>query len=124
MSTITLPDFDEMAQLLVIRYACSMTPIEQGIAEELKAMFDQGRALGNREAICNTQEWWQEQDNDEGWIKAQDTASEPRAEILVQLYSPRSKKYYLINKESGIMSECGSITPHVGVRLVTEPTEE
>ncbi len=32
------------------------------IAQALKQAFDQGRVLGQREALCNTQEWWEHQD--------------------------------------------------------------
>ena len=59
-----LPDFEVMAQNLVIRHCCSTQPIEVGIAQELQAMFNQGRALGNRET---TQEWWEYQDGDDAW---------------------------------------------------------
>lgn len=68
MSNTTMPDFEVMAQNLVIRYCCSMQPIEVGIAEELKAMFDQGYSLGYRDGVqlraelTNTQEWWEHQD--------------------------------------------------------------
>ncbi len=43
------------------------------IADALKQAFDQGRALGNREAICTTQEWWEEQDSDKTWLDSQTT---------------------------------------------------
>ncbi len=66
MNDITLPDFEVMAQNLVIRYCCSMKPIEAGIAEELEAMFDQGYALGRRSCGCN-EEWYTYQDEDEAW---------------------------------------------------------
>ena len=120
---ITMPDFEEWAEVM------TGTPINKGyarsiIAPALKASFEQGRALGNREAICTTQEWWEEQDNDAAWIDANETTLEQiHREILVQVFNPKSRLYYLINKESGTVSECGSKTKHVGIRLVTSPTE-
>ncbi len=32
--------------------------------EALEQAFQQGRVLGSREAICTTQEWWEEVDDD------------------------------------------------------------
>ncbi len=60
------PDSYEVAQNLVIRYCCSMQPIEVGIAEELKAMFDQGYVLGRREE-AETDAWFSVQDEDGLW---------------------------------------------------------
>ncbi len=62
----TMPDFEVMAQNLVIRHCCSMQPIEVGISEELKAMFDQGYVLGRREE-AETDEWFSAQDSDKLW---------------------------------------------------------
>lgn len=61
-----MPDFEVMAQNLVIRHCCSMQPIEVGISEELKAMFEQGRALGRREE-AESDSWFNVQDSDELW---------------------------------------------------------
>lgn len=59
-----VPDFEVIAQQLVIRHCCSMQPIEVGITEELKNVFDLGRELGFQEGreISNTEEWWEHQD--------------------------------------------------------------
>ena len=62
----TMPDFEVMAQNLVIRHCCSMQPIEVGIAEELKAMFEQGYVLGRREE-AEVDFWFQEQEKDYVW---------------------------------------------------------
>ncbi len=58
MSNITMPDFKQWAKTIHTIHR------QELIEEVLKLVFNQGRALGNREAICTTQEWWQDVDND------------------------------------------------------------
>ncbi len=132
----TMPDFEEWVKNLVFEYVdyeCYHGRVE----EALKQAFDQGYALGYRGGkrdgyylgsqsdITNTQEWWEDQDNDAAWVNAHEpTLEEVDREILVQVRNPRNKMYYLINKESGTIGEHGSRTRHIGIRLVTSPTEE
>lgn len=116
---ITMPDFDQWGLNIVSERNNGWSDI----SDALKQAFDQGRALGNREAICTTQDWWEEQDNDDAWIDAHE-ATQEKLEILVQVFNPKNKLYYLINKSSGTMGEVGSRTMHVGIRLVTSPTED
>ena len=119
-----MPDFDIMAQLLVMRYACSVTSIEKGIAEELKAMFNQGYTLGYRDAVesqkemgemLNTQDMWY--DAIDGDDKEQDRLKEIN-ESVVQKKDKASGCYVARYVNTGIEvgRRCGG-KPFENIRI-------
>lgn len=70
MTKIVMPNFDEWATSFTWSPEPDGLSVEQRFAIALRQAFDQGRALGAREALCSNQEWWKDEDEDEAWLQS------------------------------------------------------
>ncbi len=130
MDEITMPDFDEWGRNIYHKVTESYKSWSIGISniysnyhpkEDLKQAFEQGRALGAREAICSNQEWWEQIDEDkEEQQRLSELMQKEDKDILpklidkkhpdlVQVLNPKSGCYTVINRRLGrvIGTKCG-----------------
>ncbi len=60
---------DGMYQRLLQYCTCETKYLYQ-LKIDLEAIYEQGKMQAEKDILCNTQEWWAEQDVDQAWVDA------------------------------------------------------